>query len=307
MITKRYKLYKNFGKCLEISNGTVKALVTVDIGPRVIYYGFKGANMFYEDVDRLVDKGGDFFDKNFKEGEKWYLYGGHRIWKAEEDLLSYVPDNYPVRVDRLENGALFTPALQKLTSLQQTMKVTMDEDGTLTVEESLRNEGSEPVELSVWGLSVLRQGGTEIIPLNTADTGLLPQQNMVFWPYNDKKDKRFSVNEKYAVLKQRRTVERAFKLGIFNHAGWAAYHYGKYLLIKKFAVRHGRLPDFQCNFETYTNDKIIEMEVLSPVQILNPGESAVQEEKFTVYEGVKLSGTSDDDIDRLLMETKADV
>ena len=194
MITKRYKLYKNFGKCLEISNGTVKALVTVDIGPRVIYYGFKGANMFYEDIDRLVDKGGDFFDKNFKEGEKWYLYGGHRIWKAEEDLLSYVPDNYPVRVDRLENGALFTPALQKLTSLQQTMKVTMDEDGTLTVEESLRNEGSEPVELSVWGLSVLRQGGTEIIPLNTADTGLLPQQNMVFWPYNDKKD--IEINKK---------------------------------------------------------------------------------------------------------------
>ena len=49
------------------------------------------------------------------------------------------------------------------------------------------------------------------------------------------------------------------------------------------------------------------MEVLSPVQILNPGESAVQEEKFTVYEGVKLSGTSDEDIDRLLKEAKADV
>ena len=67
------------------------------------------------------------------------------------------------------------------------------------------------------------------------------------------------------------------------------------------------MPDYQCNFETYTNDKIIEMEVLSPVQILNPGESAVQEEKFTVYEGVKLSGTSDEDIDRLLKEAKADV
>ena len=47
MITKRYKLYKNFGKCMEISNGTVKALVTVDIGPRVIYYGVKGMNIMH--------------------------------------------------------------------------------------------------------------------------------------------------------------------------------------------------------------------------------------------------------------------
>ena len=131
MITKRYKLYKNFGKCMEISNGTVKALVTVDIGPRVIYYGVKGMNIMHEDVDRLTNKGGEFFDKNFKEGEKWYLYGGHRIWKAEEDLLSYVPDNYPVRVDRLENGAIFTPAPQKLTSLQQVMRVEMADDGTI--------------------------------------------------------------------------------------------------------------------------------------------------------------------------------
>ena len=48
MIAKRYKLYKNFGKCMEISNGTVKALVTVDIGPRVIYYGVKGMNIMHE-------------------------------------------------------------------------------------------------------------------------------------------------------------------------------------------------------------------------------------------------------------------
>ena len=61
MITKRYKLYKNFGKCMEISNGTVKALVTVDIGPRVIYYGVKGMNIMHEDIDRLTNKGGDFF------------------------------------------------------------------------------------------------------------------------------------------------------------------------------------------------------------------------------------------------------
>ena len=204
-----------------------------------------------------------------------------------------------MRVDRLENGAIFTPAPQKLTSLQQVMCVEMADDGTLTVTESLTNIGENPYELSIWGLSVLRQGGTEIIPLNTVDTGLLPQQNMVFWPYNDKNDKRFSVNTKYAVLKQKKTIERAFKLGLFNHHGWCAYQYNKYLFVKRFKVLGGKLPDYQCNFETYTNEHIMEMEVLSPVTTLSPGETISQEERFSIYSGVKLSKTTDEEIDKM--------
>lgn len=302
MISKRYKLYKNYGKCLEISNGQIRALVTVDLGPRIIYYGYKGCNMLHEDIDRLVNKGGEFFDENFKEGEKWFLYGGHRIWKAEEDLLSYVPDNYPVKVERLENGAIFTPARQKLTGLQQVMKVVMDEDGCLTITESLTNTLETPTRLSVWGLTVLRQGGVEIIPVNYLDTGFLPQQNAVYWPYNDKKDRRFTLNTKYAVLKQKKQIERPYKLGIYNHRGWAAYHYGKYLFVKKFNLKKGELPDYQCNFETYTNDKILEMEVLSPFFELQQGETAVQEEIFELHSGIALASYSDENIDTALKE-----
>lgn len=304
MITKRYKLYKNYGKCLEISNGKVRALVTVDVGPRIIYYGYKGCNMFKEDIDRDVNKGGDFFDANFKAGEKWYLYGGHRIWKSEEDILCYVPDNYPVRVDRLSDGAVFTPPVQKLTGLQQTMKVTMDEDGCLIVDESLENTGDLAVKLAVWGLTVMRQGGVEIIPLNTVDTGFLPQQNKVFWPYDDRKDRRLTENIKYAVVKQKRLIERPFKLGMYNHRGWAAYHYGKYLFVKKFDVKNGIFPDYQCNFETYTNNNILEMEALSPFATINKGESVSMTEIFEIYSDIRFDGYTDDSIDEILEEVR---
>lgn len=304
MISKRYKIYKNYGKCLEISNGDIRALVTVDLGPRIIFYGYKGNNVMREDLDREVNKGGAFFDENFKRGEKWFLYGGHRIWKAEEDLFSYVPDNYPIKVERIENGAVFTPPLQKLTGLQQEMRVIMDEDGCLTVSESLCNTTDKPVRLAVWGLSVLRRGGVEIIPLNTEDTGLLPQQNMVFWPYNDKKDKRLFVGDAYVVLKQKKQIKRALKLGLYNHAGWAAYHFGKFLFVKKFNNKSGVFPDYQCNFETYTNDKILEMEVLSPFYDLQPGETASQDEIFELYRDVEFNGYSDEEIDRVFKEIK---
>lgn len=304
MISKRYKIYKNFGKCLEISNGEIRALVTVDVGPRIIYYGCKGCNMLHEDLRRAVNKSGEFFDENFKEGEAWYLYGGHRVWKAEEDLLTYVPDNYPVRVERVENGAVFTQPVQKLTGLKLTLSVVMDDDGCLSITESFENLSDAPVKLAVWGLTVLRQGGVEIIPLNTADTGFLPHQNAVFWPYNDKKDKRLTINEKYAVLRQKRQTERPYKLGLYNHGGWAAYSYGKYLFVKKFHLKKGVFPDYQCNFETYTNNEIMEMETLSPFYELQPGETATQEEFFELYRGVSFGGFDDESVDRVLDAVK---
>lgn len=300
MISKRYRVYKNFGKCLEIGNGRVKAVITVDVGPRVIFYGFKGKNMFKEDTEREVVKGGAFFDDNFREGEEWRMYGGHRIWKSEEDLYSYVPDNYPVRVERFPEGALFEQPVQRLTGLCQTLRVSMDEDGRLTLEENLTNVSDSEVSLSVWGLTAMRCGGTEIIPLNCEDTGLLPQRNEVHWSYNDRRDRRFSENVRYAVLKQRRNVERPFKIGFYNNRGWAAYHLGKTLFVKRFEVLPGAFPDFRCNYETYVNDKFLEMEVLSPVRTLSPGETASLTEVFELYDGVSFGGWTDDAIDAAL-------
>ena len=85
MITFKEKEYKNFGKCLEISNGIVDLLVTLDIGPRIIRYGFCGKeNMFYEDIDRLTHNKSDELKEVYGDDAVWYLYGGHRLWISPE-------------------------------------------------------------------------------------------------------------------------------------------------------------------------------------------------------------------------------
>ena len=39
--------YKNFGRCLEMSNEIIRIVVTLDFGPRVICYSFiDGENIF---------------------------------------------------------------------------------------------------------------------------------------------------------------------------------------------------------------------------------------------------------------------
>ena len=50
MITvKNAGTYKDYGNVLSVSNGTVEALVTTDLGPRVIFYGFIGGQNFMND------------------------------------------------------------------------------------------------------------------------------------------------------------------------------------------------------------------------------------------------------------------
>lgn len=296
MISKHYKVYKNFGKCLEISNGTIKAMVTVDVGPRIIYYGYKGFNLLFEDIDRTMQKGGEYFDKNFKEGEKWFLYGGHRLWRATEDLDSYVPDNYPVKVEKFDNGAVFIQKVQQMTGLQLEMRVEMSEDGKLTVKQKFTNTTSDEKHIGAWGVTAMRAGGVEIIPLNDADTGLLPNQNFVYWPYSDRHDKRISMTDKYAVIKHSKKNAQPFKISLYNHFGWAGYYVGKFLYVKRFEVKDGNYTDFQSNYETWMNNYYLETEAMGPMVTIAEGETTELVEYFEVYKDVALKKFTDDEI-----------
>ena len=38
----RIENYKDYGRCVEITNGVISALVTTEIGPRIISFGLSG-------------------------------------------------------------------------------------------------------------------------------------------------------------------------------------------------------------------------------------------------------------------------
>ena len=72
--------YKEYGNCCRITNGKFEILVTIDLGPRVIFYGkCGGENIMYEDHEDLINKGGEFFDENLAGKGIWHIYGGHRL------------------------------------------------------------------------------------------------------------------------------------------------------------------------------------------------------------------------------------
>ncbi len=283
-----YEDYQNYGKCMVLNYGGLTLKVTTMVGPRIIYFGNSKQNFMWNDLDRLVDKGGEYFDENFKKGEKWYIYGGHRLWKSPEDLASYNPDNYPVEIIFGENDVTFFSKEQKTTGLKAGFKIEFD-GGEVKITHIFKNVTDKTVKCSLWALSVLKQGGVEIIPVNDDKTGLLPNRNFVFWEYSMFNDQRLSIDDKFCTLRQDNENNRAFKLGMMLNKGISTYFVDGDLFVKRFETATGEFADYCCNFETYTSENFLEMETLSPLYEIKPGEEKTHVERWTAYFGMDKS------------------
>jgi hypothetical protein len=106
-----------------VSNGEVELVAPVDVGPRIMRYGFVGGqNLFKEFADALG-----------KSGEpQWVARGGHRLWAApEERPKTYAPDNAPVVVDILigRDWLGLTGPVEELTGLEKRIAVKMSPTG----------------------------------------------------------------------------------------------------------------------------------------------------------------------------------
>lgn len=270
--------YKDYGKCVNISNGIIEAYVTVDIGPRIIKFGYVGGSNFMNDNRELL--GGRDMDKPytdfFGEGRRWENLGGHRIWLSPESYPeTYLPDDRAVSYEITENGAVFTPLADSEVGVQKKMEIKMDsDDSNMQVIMTVENIMDKPQEFAIWALSVCSQDGDLIIPMNTNDTGLLSNRKIAVWPYTDLSDNRIYFGKKYVTIHQDRNATTPAKLGFDLNCGTAYYVLGEDVLCKKYDTNHpdGKYPDGGVSFETYVCGPMIEFETLGELKTLNKGD-----------------------------------
>src|ERR1039457_3013208 len=83
--------FKGWADSWRISNGEVELVVTGDVGPRVMRYGFAGGQNFFKEFAAQLGKTGE---------ADWQPRGGHRVWIAPEDRVkTYAPDNAPAAIE----------------------------------------------------------------------------------------------------------------------------------------------------------------------------------------------------------------
>ena len=274
--------YKSFGKCAKLSKGGKTMLITVGIGPRIIFYGFdNGENIFYEDEKDLINKGGEYFDKNLAGKGIWHIYGGHRLWKCPEYMDTYYPDNAPVQVVEEKDGVCFISGVEETTGIQKIIKVAMGDDGNATVEHKFINKGkTATTPIALWALSVMDKGAKAYVPISTEDTGLLPNRNITLWSYTNLKDPRLDIQNSLITLSQANNPQ-PIKVGTFATGAVKVEIKGMTFGID-FQSPDGEYGDHNCNIETYTNDIMLEIETLSPIKSMAVGEEVIHIEKWSL-------------------------
>jgi hypothetical protein len=291
--------------CFKLSNESIELVVSEDIGPRILFYGFKGKENILAEVPEIV--------LHTAIGD-WKPWGGHRLWAAPEAMpRSYAPDNEPIEVKTNGNHEiLLSGNIERDTGLQKEISVSLlPGSAEVTVRHTITNHTLWPVELAPWTLTIMREGGVTILPqepYKPHDEALLPARPIVVWHFTDLTDARITLGKKYIQLRTDSHKNTPLKIGILNKQGWAAYHRGNTLFIKRFAFNPiGHYPDYESNNEAYTDGSFMELESLGTLASIAPSEKAEHIERWYLFRDVAL-GNSEEEMERtisaLLDQTK---
>ena len=288
--------YMNQPDCIRLSNGTVEVVLTTAIGPRVIRYGFIGGDNILGEVPELTTKTalGD-----------WKPWGGHRVWSAPEGMpRSYWPDNSPIEATIDGNTVRLTQPVEQATGIRKQIVVTLAPAGTsVTIENRLTNTTLWAIDAAVWSMTIMRDGGTVILPqepYKSHDEALQPARSVTLWAYTDLSDPRWQIGTKFLRLHNDPARAASQKMGIANHQGWAGYLRAGTLFVKHVDWKDGATyPDGGVNVETYTAGPFLELETLGPMTRLEPGASLSHEERWSLFKDVK-DAAADDELARTL-------
>jgi len=298
-------VYKDYGKCLKMENDAVELLVTVEVGPRIIYFAAKGGeNMFWNDDNKVRVSKHPLYKSIFGEDAEYHFYGGHRMWLAPQSMCTESPDSYPVTVDILENGASFTCPEAKVMGFISKLTVILDpEEPTITVTTAFTNTADEPKSNAVWQVTQCAPGGVAFFPYmkpaapmtpgarrpmsmdpERARQPMLPAGNLV--TFIGGSDDRLIVDPEYITLSFSYDRDRRpIKVGMQNQQNFALYAVNDHVL--KFGYDNdpfGVYTDYGCSQETYTDSQFTEVEALGQYVTFSKGETIEHTETISILD-----------------------
>ncbi len=279
--------YKGFGKSLYLTNGTVDLIVSLDIGPRVLRYGYVGEdNIFLADTENkcIVHQTSPALKEYYGEEHYYCTYGGHRIWQAPEvHPISHYPDNFPIEYEILENGVKLMPPVQHKNNIQSTITLTFRGDGTeIDLHQEIKNTWRFSKELALWSITMCASGGVLLAKRNTMTLAGSPNMNIALWSHANFINNTTFIGNKYISVIQPKGP--AIKFGLKLEHGDTYYVNGDTVFKKEFKPNYpyGNYPDWNSNFETYSCEYFTELEFLSELTKLAPGQSVTLDETWSL-------------------------
>ncbi|MGZ4359968.1 MAG: hypothetical protein ACXVZW_09320 [Gaiellaceae bacterium] len=257
---------------LALDNGLLHLEALARTGPRIVRLLLHGV-----DKNLLAETP----DASWKTPWGDYrLLGGHRLWCAPESPWSSVPEGDELIASELGDG-LRLEQLEPETKLRKVIEVELAATAAeVRLRHVMRNEGDQPRLLAPWAITMVRLGGTAILPQQIGPLGDVPQlpnRRLVLWPYSSWSEPRLELSDELVTV--RAEAGPPFKIGQLDSRGWIAYLLDDVLFCKRFGFETSReYPDLGCNAEVYCDTGALELESLAPIVELAPGEETVHEE-----------------------------
>ena len=264
-MTYRFRVHSVYGPCLFADNGTVEAGIPLNFGLRIGHFSFCGENnVFFEQPQDMA---------TFTTDKGWRLRGGHRMWIAPESPQVYYPDNDPIAYDMQEDTLVLTQPEDPWLKVVKQMYIKLQ--GTrMQVTHRLTNTADTPRDCALWAISVVAPGGTLTVNFERRDGGYDPWHRIAMWDYTDLGDVRATYTRDQIRIRHLPMEER-YKIGVGHPCGPVFYENGDTVLVKHFDVDPSRVyPDGNVSFETFFSKYMAEIESLSPLTTIQPGESA---------------------------------
>lgn len=266
-------------RALELRPGDVRLIATTSRGPRVAFLGRDGGeNLLYWAPGR------------HRHG-KWDLLGGHRVWLtrpgADEAEETYAPDNAACDVQTSRRGFTLTQPIDPRSRVVRSLEVREERSGRFVLEHRVTNTGDMLWSGGLWGLTCTRPTPTSTYVIPLSDGTTWDTATMTFFKAwggshtGSYDDPQFQMaGDAVHVRALGAENKRAFRAA----PGIVALHDPQrdVLFAKHAAWQRGANYPMESNLAIYTGEDsfMVEMETMSPLVTLKPGETLTHVETW---------------------------
>jgi len=274
--------YRGWKDSYLLTNGQGRLVIVPAIGGRIMEYSLNGRNCIFENP---AEYGKVYPQQN----QIWYNYGGYKTWNSPADRWQpkgWPPDpalDYgPANIEITGSDSLRIIGAPSLASGLLLIKdISLDAKGEATLVQRIRNISSETSEWGVWDVTQVKTPCFVAFPINVKTH--LPG-GLYYMIEGSEKSKQWTVEGGVCIVEYRR---EAGKIGSDVSEGWMAYFHDRLAYIKRFPplIEGALYPDNGTSAQVFTSGgkpDYIEMEILSPIFRLKPGEEASLTERWNL-------------------------
>lgn len=260
-----------YGNCLFIDNGILEIGIPLEFGLRIGHFSFCGEeNVFFEQPKDMQD---------YTTEAGWKIRGGHRLWLAPEHDNDYYPDNDPITYRIEKDTVILTQKADPLWKVIKEICLSFDKD-RVHVLHRITNIGQEPLTCALWAISSVAYGGTQTINFERRDDGMDPWHRICMWDYTNLGDPRVTYTRDQIVIRHL-PIDDRYKIGVGHPYGPVYYENSNTVFVKHFSVLPGEVyPDANVSYETFCSRHMMELESLSTLETVLPGQSKEHRETW---------------------------